>query len=246
MIFKLKTILNYLFNNKNLKKSEKDFFYNITHELKTPITTTSLVLEIFHKNNYQLSIDKTKNYIDILNIENQKMKNLVNKLLNISVIEKKSINQTPNIVDIHELILKQIKEFEIIFQNKNAKILTDLKASRHYIRGDAEYLNIVFSNLIDNAIKYTTNHPIINIKTQSTENNIQIQIQDNGIGIPQELFSKIFDKFYTNQTIKKTNSYGLGLYFVKQILNNHNATIKIESELNKGATFIINFPTTEI
>ncbi len=238
LLFKIKRWIK----DKNDYLLKDDFFYNITHELKTPLSTISLVSEIFVKKNYELPIEKIQNYIKIIIVENLKMRNLVDKLLNISIIEKSDLRLSIEKIDLHELLEKQLNDYNFLLKNKDIETLIKLEAKNSIINGDISYINIIISNIIDNAIKYSAENPKIEIITKSDDLGITLFIKDNGIGISRDSTEKVFKKYYRAENGKSIKGHGLGLFFVKQLVLLHKGTITIKSEISRGSTFEIYFP----
>lgn len=241
IIIYIYVIKRWIGSNKESKLKD-DFFQNITHELKTPIATTSIAIDIFKKFKYELSADKTEIYINIIREENRKMKQIVERLLSISVIENSASKMTIAEIDIHELLKKESKNFQFIASENGGSITTQFEASEYIVKGDYSFITMIFTNLLDNALKYSPTNPIINITTRSSKDGIYVTITDNGIGIPNESISKIFNKTYRIKNGFNIKGFGLGLYFVKQLVEIHKGKITATSELNKGSKFTVYLP----
>jgi two-component system phosphate regulon sensor histidine kinase PhoR len=227
-------------------KLKDDFFQNITHELKTPIATTSIATDIFKKFNYELPPEKIKTYINIIVDENRKMKQIVDDLLSISVVEKGKSKMINEEVDIHDMLKKTLKNFQFVVEERGGKLISELNATQSFVVGDSSFINMIFTNLIDNAIKYSKDAPIINITTWSNQIGVSISVKDNGIGIPSDSLNKIFNKTYRIKNNHDVKGFGLGLYFVKQLVDLHHGEINVKSTLDKGTEFIVYLPFGKI
>ena len=218
-----------------------DFINNLTHEFKTPIATISIAGDMLNKEIVITDEERRQKYLSIIKTENERLKNHVNQILQISNIEKGDIFLNIDNINIHTLIEKLLNNFEIIIKEKEGVFLKDFRAESPIAKIDETHFYNVLSNLIDNSIKYTTNKPIISIETYNNEGAFIIELSDNGIGIPKEHINHVFKQFYRVPTgnIHNIKGFGLGLYYVKTILKAMKADIKIKSEPHKGTTFTI-------
>jgi len=223
-------------------KLKDDFFQNITHELKTPIATTSIAIDIFKKINYSLPVDKTENYMNIISEENRKMKQIVDRLLSISIVDNSASKMSISDVNIHEILGRLSKNFDFVVTEKGGKIDQEYLAEKFIIRGDSSFVVMIFSNLIDNAIKYSPEAPFVKISTDSNEKGIYITVADKGIGMQKEALSKIFIKSYRIYNKFNIKGFGLGLYFVKQLVEIHQGNIMVNSKLGEGSEFVVFLP----
>ncbi len=230
----------YLSNKES--KLKDDFFQNITHELKTPIATTFIAADIFKKFDYDLPKDKIKSYILIIKEENRKMKQIVDRLLSIPIIENSASKMNITEVNIHELLKKEIKNFDMIIEEHHGSIKNILEATDYNVAGDYSFITMIFTNLIDNAIKYSPTNPTIQISTKSNNSGISVTVSDNGIGIPNDTLSKIFNKTFRINNGFNIKGFGLGLYFVKQLVDIHKGRISVTSELGRGSKFTVFLP----
>ncbi len=233
-----------LLRQKKLSEMKSDFVNNMTHEFKTPISTISLASEMLTKLSVLESKEKILQYANIIFDENARLKAQVEQVLQISVLDKKRFKLLKKEIDVHEIINAVVENFQLVVQQKNAVINLDLKAKPSIIFADAVHFYNILSNLIDNATKYSSETPIITISTKSINNGIIIIIEDNGIGISAENFKHIYKKLYRVPTgnIHNVKGFGLGLYYVKTMVEAHGGNIKLKSELKKGSTFEIYFP----
>lgn len=230
-------------NGTKESKLKDDFFQNVTHELKTPIATTAIATDIFKKFEYNLPAEKVKNYIEIMVEENRKIKQIVDRLLSISIVENSNESKLSlTDIDIHKTLSASLKNFQFVVSEREGQISIELNAKNATIYADESLISMIFSNLIDNAIKYSNGAPMIKILSESTQKGIIIRISDQGIGIPAEALSKIFIKTYRIKSNKNIKGFGLGLYFVKQLVDLHHGKISVKSEVNIGTEFTIFLP----
>ncbi len=219
-----------------------DFFQNVTHELKTPIATTAIATDIFKKFDYKLTPEKTKSYIEIIEEENRKMKQIVDRLLSISIVDNSESKMVLSKVDIHKILNRTIKNFKFLVSERGGTIEEQIDAKHAVIWGDESYITMIFTNLIDNAIKYSIKPPQIKISTHSDKKGIYISVSDHGIGIPADALNKIFIKTFRIKNNHNIKGFGLGLYFVKQLVEIHRGKIEVKSELGKGTEFTVFLP----
>jgi two-component system phosphate regulon sensor histidine kinase PhoR len=236
--------INVIVKQKRLSEVKNDFINNMTHELKTPISTIGLSAEVLMRPSSAEDSDKIQRYASIIYRENKRLENQVERVLNVAKIDKEQIVLKIDEFDIHDL-LKDIKEnFDFEEEIQKGKIELKLEATNSIITADIIHITNVVQNLIDNAIKYCENKPLINIKTFNEPNFLCIEIKDNGIGIAKENLKQIFEKFYRVPTgnIHNVKGFGLGLYYVKIIMEAHKGKIEVASNFNSGTTFTCYFP----
>ena len=234
-----------IFNQKRLSEMKNDFIGNMTHELKTPISTVSLAIEALQNFDVLNNKKRTQQYLDISKNETARLGMMVDKVLKISAFEKKEIKLNFEITDTHQLIQQITENVEILINNKGGHLHLDLSAEKYQIEADQIHLTNVIYNLIDNAIKYSLEKPEITVFTKDSGNQLMMAVQDRGIGIAGNQQKRIYDKFYRVHTgnVHNVKGYGLGLSYVADIVKKHNGTIKLESEPDKGSLFKIFFPT---
>ena len=226
------------FRLKKLSEIKNDFIDNMTHELKTPISTISLACEAMIDNK------KNKNdYVKIIDEENKRLGHQVERVLNIARTEKQSYKIDKSSVNIHEIIEESINVFRFKLEKKGGKIVNKLNAENPIINGNKSHLVNVFNNLIENGIKYSKDKPVITIESRSDEFSMEISIKDNGIGIKKNSIDKIFDKFYREPqgNIHNVKGFGLGLSYVKNIVDKLNAKIFVKSKYGHGSVFTLKF-----
>jgi len=233
-----------IIKGKRLSELKKDFVNNMTHELKTPITNISVASDAIRNKSIQMNKDKLKKYADIIYNENVRLHNLVDKVLQVSAIEKNDESLTFEEIDLHKIIEKVLVSFEPLLQQKKGQINSNLKADNFFLYADQIHLSNVIYNLIENAIKYSDKSPEITINTNNISNGINISISDKGIGIKKEDQQHVFDKFFRAETgnLHNTKGYGIGLSYVKLIVEKHHGKLTFKSKLKKGSTFNIHLP----
>ncbi len=247
------TIASFLFIYRNLVTQQRladiknDFISNITHELKTPIATVNVAIEALRNFGGLHNPEKTKEYLDISTIELQRLSLLVDKVLKISMFEKKEISLEKETFDIVQLTEGVIDSMKLQFEKQKVLISLETFGKNFAIDADKLHMTSVIYNLLDNALKYSKENPAISINIFDRVQYLEFRIRDNGIGILAEYKSKIFEQFFRvpaadNHNIK---GYGLGLSYVNHIIKRHQGFIEVESELGKGSTFIIRLPFKE-
>ena len=238
--FSLATIIK----QKRLSEVITDFINNMTHELKTPIATISLSSEMIMRLETDDDLEKAKKYAGIIFKENKRLETQVERVLNISTLDTENTTLNKKSLDFHELLVEVKDTFDFNQLANGGKILIENNASVFTIQADPIHITNVVYNLLDNAVKYSTTKPVISITTKNERNHLVIEIKDNGIGIRKEDLKMIFDKFYRVSTgnIHDIKGFGLGLFYVKLIINEHNGSIDVKSKAGEGSTFTIKLP----
>lgn len=236
-----------IFRQKKISEMKNDFINNMTHEFKTPISTISLACEALTDHTIERSPEFTENYINIILEENKRLATMAEKILQTAVIEKGQLNMKRENIDLHEIITDVIKNIRIQVEIKDGVIRKQCKAANPVLLGDKVHLTNLVYNLLDNANKYSPKKPVITVRTENTSNGIILTIEDHGIGISKGEQKKIFDKLYRVPTgnIQDVRGFGLGLSYVKAIVEEHHGRISLESEINKGTKFKVFLPFTE-
>jgi len=236
--------INVILKQKKLSEIKNDFINNITHEFKTPISTISLSAEVLLNPNISSEPERLKNYANIIKEENNRLKNQVDKVLQLATLDKSKLKMENENIDLHDLIKGSIKSFGLIVGEKEGEISSNLKAEQFIFFGDKIHITNTLHNLIDNAIKYSTERPEVLITTNFYNNYIEISVKDNGLGVPNESQKHIFDKFYRTPTgnIHDIKGFGLGLNYVKTIVEAYDGSVKLISKENNGSTFVIKLP----
>ena len=238
--FSLATIIK----QKRLSEVITDFINNMTHELKTPIATISLSSEMIMRLETNHDLEKAKKYAGIIFKENKRLETQVERVLNISTLDTENTTLNKKSLDFHELLDEVKDTFDFNQLANGGKILIENNASIFTIQADPIHITNVVYNLLDNAVKYCITKPFISITTKNERNYLVIEIKDNGIGIRKEDLKMIFDKFYRVSTgnIHDIKGFGLGLFYVKLIINEHNGSIDVKSKLGEGSAFTIKLP----
>ncbi|HRW63937.1 MAG TPA: HAMP domain-containing sensor histidine kinase [Bacteroidales bacterium] len=236
-------ILKFYKREKMLYRNTRDFINNITHEFKTPITNIALANSMMSKDSKVASDQKLNHYASIIRVEQKKLKNRVEGLLDIARIENgnKTVCET---IDICNIIRCTADSYKVQVNELNGSIEYQKLSDKCTVHADKEQLQIVISNLIDNAIKYCSKEPQIVLKTYHKSDNVIFEIEDNGIGIKHEHLSQIFEKYYRIPTgdIHNVKGFGIGLSTVKTIIESLDGKIDVQSKPGKGSTFIIKLP----
>ncbi len=233
-----------IFRQKRLSEMKNDFINNMTHEFKTPISTISLACEALCDKEIRSSGEFLDNYLSMIQEENKRLAGMAEKILQTAVIDKGQLKMNREIIDLHEIITDVIKNLRIQVEIKDGEIKRRFKATKSQIMGDKVHVTNLVYNLLDNANKYSPRKPMIRIVTENATNGIVMTIEDNGIGISKTEQKKIFDKLYRVPTgnIHEVRGFGLGLSYVKAIVEEHHGKISIESEANKGSKFKVFLP----
>jgi two-component system phosphate regulon sensor histidine kinase PhoR len=243
MVFFAYTI-NVILKQKKLSETKNDFINNITHEFKTPISTISLSAEVLLSPNISSDPERLANYARIIKEENNRLKNQVDKVLQLATLNKDILKLEDEPINLHDLIHRSMKSFSLIIEERYGKITDNLLADQFEILGDEIHITNTIHNLIDNAIKYSSENPEVRIETHNHKGTIEISVKDHGIGIPLESQKHIFDKFYRRPTgnIHDIKGFGLGLNYVKTIVEAYSGSVKLISKVNEGSTFVIKLP----
>ena len=233
-----------IFRQKKLSDMKTDFINNMTHELKTPIATISIASEMLKDSTISSEHENRNKYANIIFEENKRLANHVEKVLQIARFEKGELQLSLEDRDIHSIIRTSAKRFQLILDELDGSIELNLNAENDVIKVDELHFTNVINNLIDNAIKYNDKVPLIKINTFNISLGIQIEVIDNGIGLSKDDQQKIFEKFYRvgKGNVHDVKGFGLGLSYVKTIIEAHNGKIWVESKLKEGSKFIIQLP----
>ncbi len=233
----------YLYRQKFFNETQRDFVNNFTHEFKTPLAVIKIAAEVLQQNNITEKPDRLKNYAGIINEQTSHLQAQVQRLLEIAYTDRSSLPLEKENFDTNILIQEAINDLQPLIEQKNTNLKTTFALPDAIIKADKAYLRLSVINLIENAIKYSAS-PEIYITTTVEGNDICISVKDNGIGIAKEHQRKIFDRFYriTDGELHTHKGFGLGLNFVKKVIDTHNGEIRVESELGKGSTFTIRIP----
>ncbi|HZH01159.1 MAG TPA: HAMP domain-containing sensor histidine kinase, partial [Flavisolibacter sp.] len=232
-----------LIRQRKLADIKNEFISNITHELKTPIATVSVAIEALRSFNTAMPPERTKEYLDISASELQRLSLLVDKVLKLSMFEKKEIDLKYEVMNMQELVAEVTSSLRLQFEKHKAAVNVTAHGDTH-LEGDRLHLVSVIYNLLDNALKYSSGAPKIDMDITGKEHTLELHVKDSGIGVPAEYQEKIFEKFFRVPTgnVHNAKGYGLGLSYVAHVINKHKGTIKVHSEERMGSTFIVSLP----
>ena len=233
-----------IIRQKKVAQIKTDFINNMTHELKTPISTIALSSEVLLKPNTQGDSEKIKRYASIISEENDRLKNQVEKVLQMAILEKGTFELNKQMVNIHKLIEISVDKLRLQVRKHQGSLVLDLNARKFNINGDWEHLQNVILNLLDNALKYSVANPDVVISTADSGDGISVVVEDKGIGMKPEILKHIFERFYRAPTgdIHDVKGFGLGLNYVQEIVSAHEGTVGVESEINNGSIFTVFLP----
>lgn len=248
LIFSFYYTISTIFKQKKLSEIKNDFISNMTHEFKTPISTISLACEVLSDKSVEKSPERVSNYVKMIGDENKRLSLLVENILQTAILDKGQFKLKIQSVDIHNLIEQTITNIKLQVENKEGNIETELNAVQPVINADRVHVTNIIFNLIDNALKYSHERPDIKISTHSDNEGIFIAVKDDGIGISKENQKRIFETMYRVPTgnIHNVKGFGLGLSYVKAVVEKHGGSIKVDSELGKGSTFTLYLPFNAI
>ena len=233
-----------LYRQKKLSEVTNEFVNNMTHEFKTPISTISLACEALADPTLHSDAAMREAYISIIRDENNRLKDMVNNILQIAQLKKGQVKMNVELLDMHELIRKVTDSVALQISSVNGTLNLALNADTCKIFGDRHHLENVIINLVENGIKYSSDKPEILINTQSGKKEFMLSVTDKGIGIPKKALGSIFDNFYRvpKGNVHNVKGYGLGLGYVKKIISLHHGHIEVQSEEGKGSTFVVYLP----
>ncbi|WP_369047554.1 sensor histidine kinase [Tenacibaculum sp. UWU-22] len=233
-----------LIRQKKISEIKTDFINNMTHEFKTPIATINLALDAIKNPKIISDQEKIKQYVKMIREENKRMHGQVENVLRISKLEKKQLDIAKQAVDVNQIVKDAIEHISLLISSKEGSVQTHLNALSTEVLGNQFHLTNVIVNMLENAIKYSDSAPKIDIFTESTNKFFILKIQDDGIGMSKQAQKYAFDKFYREHkgNIHNVKGHGLGLAYVKEIIENHHGIVYVESEKGKGSTFTVKLP----
>ncbi|GAB3658166.1 hypothetical protein GCM10028791_30990 [Echinicola sediminis] len=244
IIFCFVYAIKVIIRQKKLSETKNDFINNMTHEFKTPIATVSLAVEALQDPELANQDAFRNRYLGIIKDENKRLGTQVEKVLQAAALDKKDFKLKFEEVDLVTLIKDSKKHFDLQVEKKGGAIDLEIEVKNPFLQADAFHLSNIINNLLDNANKYSREEPKIKVKVLENQEGLTVIIKDNGVGMSKESVKKIFDKFYRVPTgnVHDVKGFGLGLAYVKTMVEEHNGDISVESEINKGSTFTINLP----
>jgi len=233
-----------ILKQRRLSEIQRDFINNMTHEFKTPISTIAISAEVLKDPSIVNTPERLLNYTTIIQNENNRLKQQVERVLQMARLDKEEIKLKKEVLDVHDIIQEAVKNISISKTTPNSNIELNLDSPDSKVHADKLHLTNVFFNLLDNAIKYCKETPRIIISTTILNDWLHISVKDNGIGISPENHRKVFQKFYRVPTgnIHDVKGFGIGLNYVKLVMDSHKGRINLASELGKGSTFTVILP----
>lgn len=253
MFFSLLTILgiyivsiNYMMKQKKIADIKTDFINNMSHEFKTPLATISVATDSLSNDKIATNPEKVKYYSQLIKNENLRMKKQVENVLNMSKLERNEVNLFLKETNMRELIKNITESFQLIVDERGGTLTKEFTANSYHLKVDEFHLSNVLVNLLDNANKYSPDAPQIKVKTRNEGHFYVIEISDKGMGMDTLNKNKIFEKFFREETgnIHNVKGQGLGLTYVKKIIELHKGKIEVETQRGKGSTFIVKLPIT--
>lgn len=237
-------MLKMILNRQKLDEMKSGFISNMNHELKTPISTISLACEMLQLPETKEDKASIDTYLRIIAEENNRLKGLVDIVLQQSKMTDNKMVLSKSSIDIHEIVENAKKNINFVVSNKRGKISTKLRAENPIMLADKVHITNMIYNLVDNAIKYSPDVLDIGIEVWDSQNSINISVTDKGLGIPKDKIKHIFDKFYRVDTgnVHNVKGFGIGLSYVKEIVQMHNGKIDVKSAVGKGTSFIVVLP----
>jgi two-component system, OmpR family, phosphate regulon sensor histidine kinase PhoR len=227
---------------KKLADTKNDFINNMTHEFKTPISTIGLATELAQE---QISDpERLKRYLGIVRDENQRLAGHVEKVLQMALLDRGNLKLAFTKVNVHDMIDKVLNNLSVQIEKQEGELLLEFEATAEIVEADELHFANIISNLIDNALKYSINQPQIHISTRSDAQKVYLSVSDKGLGMSKDQLNKIFDQFYRVPTgnVHDVKGFGLGLSYVKKMIEAHGGTIEVWSKIGEGSTFTITMP----
>ncbi len=244
IVFTYISALFQLIKQRQISQIKTDFINNMTHEFKTPIATINLILDSLKNPKIFKDENKTKRYLTMIRDENERMHTQVENVLRISKLEKNELNIKKERLSLDDILISAVAHMELIVKESEGEIKINLQAEKSFVLANQSHLTNVVINILDNAVKYSVGPPKVTITTENVKNYIILKIKDNGIGMSKSVQRKIFEKFFREHTgdVHNIKGHGLGLAYVKRILEDHHGQVFVESHKGKGSTFIIKLP----
>lgn len=237
-------VIHSLFKQKKLSEIKADFVNNMTHEFKTPISTISVASEMLMKEAIYENPEKLLKYAHIIYDENARLKNQVEKVLQVAILDRGDYKFRIRELDVHEILQGIIEKYQMIISKNDGTVFLRLNAANHIIQADRSHFTNVLHNLLDNADKYSQGAPEVTVSTWSNQAGVYISVEDKGIGMAGEHLQHIFKKFHRIPTgnVHDVKGFGIGLFYVKTIVEAHGGNIKVNSDPGKGSKFTLFFP----
>lgn len=236
--------LFFIIRQKKISEMKSDFINNMTHEFKTPIATISLAADTITNPRVIGDEKSVRHFISMIKKENSRMDKKVETILQLASLDRKEIHFRFENLSLHEVINHAVETNDIIIRQRNGTVTLNLDAREHVIRGDSEHVYNLVNNLLDNAIKYSPESPEITVETRNIDDGVLMSVSDKGIGMTKSVQSKIFERFYRQASgkVHDVKGFGVGLNYVKAIVEAHKGTITVTSEPGKGSRFDVYLP----
>lgn len=233
-----------IIKQKKFTEVRTDFINNMTHELKTPISTIALSSEMLMNADFSIDMERWKKYSEIIFKENKRLEQQVERVLNMAKLDRNDLELQLEDINVHEVIVEITEDFKYNQTLKGGDIILELNADDIVVKADRVHFTNIIINLLDNAVKYSNEIPRIIVGTRNKDSGIEISVQDEGIGIAKDHLNQVFEQFYRVSTgnLHNVKGFGLGLYYVQLIINKHGGKVKVQSKIDKGSTFYIWLP----
>lgn len=233
-----------IMRQKRLGEMKNDFIGNMTHELKTPISTIALSSEVIADPDIINQPERLRNYAEIIRTENDRLRTQVERVLQLSTLDKGDLHLKHEVVDMHKVMRDVVASFRVQLAGRDGRVDVREGAERALVTGDPVHLSNAVTNLVDNAVKYSPDRPQVTISSSNDGDRLRIAVKDRGIGIKREDLRHIFERFYRVHTgnVHNVKGFGLGLHYVDAIVRAHGGHVTVESEPGKGSTFTLELP----
>ncbi len=237
-------ILNTFYNERRMTLMQQDFVNNVTHEIKTPLSTILMAAEVLVEDNIQNNPFRREQYVSIIRYEGERLREELDRVLDVSRMTKIGVHLNKDVISAKEVLLLTIERMQLQISNCGGDVIVNWDAVSDQILFDRKSLELIFTNIIDNALKYNIIEPHIVIQGKVVDANLIMRIKDNGIGINEQYHKELFLRFF-RVPLGETHhikGFGLGLYLVKQLMDVHNSSIFVTSAENEGTTVTLKFP----
>ena len=240
-------ILNTFYNERRMTLMQQDFVNNVTHEIKTPLSTILMAAEVLVEENIHNNPFRREQYVSIIRYEGERLREELDRVLDVARMTKIGVYLNKDVISAKEVLQLTIERMQLQISNCGGDILVNWDAISDQILFDRKSLELIFTNIIDNALKYNINEPRVVIQGNVVDANLIIQIKDNGIGINEQYHKELFHRFFRVPLGESHHmkGFGLGLYLVKQLMDVHNSTVLVTSAENKGTTVTLQIPLLE-
>ena len=237
-------ILNTFYNERRMTLMQQDFVNNVTHEIKTPLSTILMAAEVLVEENIHNNPFRREQYVSIIRYEGERLREELDRVLDVARMTKIGVHLNKDVISAKEVLQLTIERMQLQISNCGGDIQVNWDAVSDQILFDRKSLELIFTNIIDNALKYNINEPRVVIQGNVVDANLIIQIKDNGIGINEQYHKELFHRFFRVPLGESHHmkGFGLGLYLVKQLMDVHNSTILVTSAENKGTTVTLQIP----